>query len=214
MRIVIADDHSLVRVGVRTLLEQLHGVEVVGEASDGREALEAIKKHRPDIALLDIGMAGMNGLETTARVTKDYPNVRVIILSMHATEEYVWQALRAGAKGYLLKDSGLSELELAIKAVSNGEMFLTPAVSKKVVLDYMQRMDTETTPVERLTRRQREVLQLIAEGNTVKEIAYQLNLSVKTVETHRSQLMGRLDIHDVPGLVRYAMRMGIIDKDM
>ena len=214
MRIVIADDHSLVRVGVRTLLEQLHGVEVVGEASDGREALEAIQKHRPDIALLDIGMAGMNGLETTARVTKDYPNVQVIILSMHATEEYVWQALRAGAKGYLLKDSGLSELELAIKSVSNGEMFLTPAVSKKVVLDYMQRMDTETTPLERLTRRQREILQLIAEGNTVKEIAWQLTLSVKTVETHRSQLMNRLDIHDVPGLVRYAMRMGIIDKDM
>lgn len=214
VRIVIADDHSLVRVGVRTLLEQLDGIEVVGEGSDGREALEAIKKHYPDIALLDIGMSGMNGLETTARVTKDFPNVRVIILSMHATEEYVWQALRAGAKGYLLKDSGLSELELAIRAVMRGEMFLTPAVSKKVVMDYMTRMDTETAPIERLTRRQREVLQLIAEGNTVKEIAWQLNLSVKTIETHRSQLMDRLDIHDVPGLVRYAMRMGIIDQNM
>lgn len=212
-RIVVADDHSLVRVGVRTLLEQLHGLEVVAEASNGREALEAIQKHHPDVALLDIGMSGMNGLEATARITKDYPTVKVIILSMHATEEYVWQALRAGAKGYLLKDSGLSELELAIQAVTRGEMFLTPAVSKKVVMDYMTRMDTDTMPVERLTRRQREILQLIAEGNTVKEIAFELNLSVKTVETHRSQLMGRLDIHDVPGLVRYAMRMGIIDSE-
>lgn len=212
-RVLLADDHSLIRIGVRTLVEQLGGMEVIGEASDGRMALEMIKKHYPDLVLMDIGMSGMNGLETTARVTKDFPTVKVIILSMHATEEYVWQALRAGAKGYLLKDSGLSELDLAINAVMKGEMYLTPTVNKTVVMDYMERMDTDQTPIERLTRRQREILQLIAEGNTVKEIAWQLNLSVKTIETHRSQLMDRLDIHDVPGLVRYAMRMGIIEQD-
>ena len=212
-RVLLADDHSLIRIGVRTLVEQLGGMEVIGEASDGRMALEMIKKHYPDLVLMDIGMAGMNGLETTARITKDFPTVKVIILSMHATEEYVWQALRAGARGYLLKDSGLSELDLAINAVIKGEMYLTPTVNKTVVMDYMERMDTDKTPIERLTRRQREILQLIAEGNTVKEIAWQLNLSVKTVETHRSQLMGRLDIHDVAGLVRYAMRMGIIEQD-
>jgi len=212
-RVLLADDHSLIRIGVRTLVEQLGGMEVVGEASDGRMALEMIKKHYPDLVLMDIGMAGMNGLEATARVTKDFPGVKVIILSMHATEEYVWQALRAGACGYLLKDSGLSELELAINAVMKGEMYLTPTVNKKVVMDYMERLDTDQTPIERLTRRQREILQLIAEGNTVKEIAWELNLSVKTIETHRSQLMDRLDIHDVAGLVRYAMRMGIIEPD-
>ena len=212
-RVLLADDHSLIRIGVRTLVEQLGGMEVVGEASDGRMALEMIKKHSPDLVLMDIGMAGMNGLEATARVTKDFPGVKVIILSMHATEEYVWQALRAGACGYLLKDSGLSELELAINAVMKGEMYLTPTVNKKVVMDYMERLDTDQTPIERLTRRQREILQLIAEGNTVKEIAWELNLSAKTIETHRSQLMDRLDIHDVAGLVRYAMRMGIIVPD-
>ena len=212
-RVLLADDHSLIRIGVRTLVEQLGGMEVVGEASDGRMALEMIKKHYPDLVLMDIGMAGMNGLEATARVTKDFPGVKVIILSMHATEEYVWQALRAGACGYLLKDSGLSELELAINAVMKGEMYLTPTVNKKVVMDYLERLDTDQPPIERLTRRQREILQLIAEGNTVKEIAWELNLSVKTIETHRSQLMDRLDIHDVAGLVRYAMRMGIIEPD-
>jgi DNA-binding NarL/FixJ family response regulator len=212
-RVLLADDHSLIRIGVRTLVEQLGGMEVVGEASDGRMALEMIKKHYPDIVLMDIGMAGMNGLETTARVTKDFPMVKVIILSMHATEEYVWQALSAGAHGYLLKDSRLSELDLAISAVLKGEMYLTPTVNKKAVMDYMERMDTDKTPIERLTRRQREILQLLAEGNTVKEIAWGLNLSVKTIETHRSQLMDRLDIHDIPGLVRYAMRMGIIEQD-
>ena len=212
-RVLLADDHSLIRIGVRTLVEQLGGMEVVGEASDGRMALEMIKKHYPDLVLMDIGMAGMNGLEATARVTKDFPGVKVIVLSMHATEEYVWQALRAGACGYLLKDSGLSELELAINAVMKGEMYLTPTVNKKVVMDYLERLDTDQTPIERLTRRQREILQLIAEGNTVKEIAWELNLSVKTIETHRSQLMDRLDIHDVAGLVRYAMRMGIIEPD-
>ncbi|MDP7236716.1 MAG: response regulator transcription factor [Candidatus Latescibacteria bacterium] len=209
--VLLVDDHSLIRIGVRTLVAQLGGMEIVGEASDGRMALEMIKKHCPDLVLMDIGMAGMNGLEATARAAKDFPGVKVIILSMHATEEYVWQSLRAGACGYLLKDSGSSELELAINAAMKGEVYLTPTVNKKVVMDYMERLDTDQLPIERLTRRQREILQLIAEGNAVKEIAWELNLSVKTIETHRSQLMNRLGIHDVAGLVRYAMRMLIIE---
>ena len=214
LRVLLTDDHSLIRVGVRSLLETILGVTVIGEASDGREALEMIAVDPPDLVLMDIGMAGMNGLEATGRIKKDYPKVRVIILSMHASEEYVWQALRAGANGYLLKDSGLAELEEAIQCVMRGELYLTSSVNKKVIMDYMKRMDGDGAPHERLTRRQREILQLLAEGNTVKEIAWQLNLSVKTVETHRSQLMGRLDIHDIPGLVRYAIRMGIIESDV
>lgn len=213
IRILLTDDHSLIRAGVRALLETLRDLEVVGEASDGRMALELIEKKRPDLVLMDIGMSGMNGLETTVRIKKDYPGTKVIILSMHSSEEYVWQALRAGANGYMLKDSGLAELETSIRTVLNGETYLTPSINKKVVMDYMSRMDTEKSPHERLTRRQREVLQLLAEGNTVKEIAWELNLSVKTVETHRAQLMDRLDIHDIPGLVRYAIRMGIIEED-
>lgn len=213
LRVLLTDDHSLIRVGVRSLLESIRGVEVIGEASDGRGALEIIAIDPPDLVLMDIGMVGMNGLEATGRIKKDYPKIRVIILSMHASEEYVWQALRAGANGYLLKDSGLAELEEAIQSVMRGELYLTSSVNKKVIIDYMKRMDGDGAPHERLTRRQREILQLLAEGNTVKEIAWQLNLSVKTVETHRSQLMGRLDIHDIPGLVRYAIRMGIIESD-
>ena len=213
LRVLLTDDHSLIRVGVRSLLESIRGVEVIGEASDGRGALEIIAIDPPDLVLMDIGMVGMNGLEATGRIKKDYPKIRVIILSMHASEEYVWQALRAGANGYLLKDSGLAELEEAIQSVMRGELYLTSSVNKKVIMDYMKRMDGDGAPHERLTRRQREILQLLAEGNTVKEIAWQLNLSVKTVETHRSQLMGRLDIHDIPGLVRYAIRMGIIESD-
>lgn len=214
IRVILADDHSLVRVGVRTLIEQINGIELVAEASNGREALEAIRVHNPDIAMIDISMAGMNGLETTTRITQDYPHVRVIILSIHASEEYVWQALKAGAKGYLLKDTGMAELEKAIRSVMAGEMFLTPAVSKQVITDYMHRMDAGETLLDHLTRRQREVLQMIAEGRTAKEIAWELNLSVKTVETHRTQLMRRLEIYDVPGLVRYAIRMGIVNEEV
>jgi len=220
VRVLLADDHHLVRAGIRALLSGLTTVEVVAEASDGREALRLIEAHHPDVACMDIGMAGMNGLEATARITRDYPGTRVIILSMHATEEYVLQALRAGAAGYLLKDAGLGELELAIKSVSRGETYLSPAVSKHVIDEYVRstggasrRADAETTPFDRLTPRQREILQLIAEGHTMHDIARILTISLKTVETHRAQLMDRLDIHDVPGLVRYAIRMGLVSSD-
>jgi DNA-binding NarL/FixJ family response regulator len=155
-------------------------------------------------------MPEMNGLEATKRITKDYPKVRVIVLSMHASEEYVWQALQAGACGYLLKDASAEELEIALRAVMKGETYLTPAISKHVVSAYIRRVSGETGSVEVLTPRQREVLQLIAEGYSTKEIAQKLDIGIKTVETHRSQLMERLDIHDLAGLVRYAIRNGIV----
>ena len=211
IRLVLADDHRLLREGVRALLEKIGGIEVVGEADDGREAVALVKELQPDVLLTDIGMRGMNGLEATARVAKDYPHVRVLILSMHAHEEYVWKALQSGAAGYLLKDAGAAELELAITAVARGETYLTPAVSKRVVEDYVRRVAPDKHPLDSLTPRHREILQLIAEGHTTKEIACILHLGAKTVDTHRTQLMDRLDIHDVAGLVRYAVRHHIVD---
>jgi DNA-binding NarL/FixJ family response regulator len=158
-------------------------------------------------------MPEMNGLETTTRVTREYPGVRVIMLSMHAGEEYVMQALRAGASGYLLKDAATSELELAVRAVARGETYLTPTISKRVIDDYLMRTTGAQGPVDQLTKRQREILQLIAKGYTSKEMAQMLNLSPKTIETHRTQLMKQLDIHDVAGLVRYAIRVGLVTLD-
>jgi DNA-binding NarL/FixJ family response regulator len=168
---------------------------------------------------MDIAMKGLNGLEAAARAAREFPHVRVMILSMHANEEYVLQSLRSGAAGYLLKDAATAELEFAIKAVASGETYLTPAVSKHVIADYVRRVggaskdDVALSPFEQLTSRQREVLQLIAEGCTTKQIAQTLHVSVKTVETHRMQLMERLDIHDVAGLVRYALRMGLVSSE-
>ncbi|EEF57190.1 response regulator [Pedosphaera parvula] len=212
IRILLADDHTLLRAGIRSLLEKMPGVEVVGEAADGREALSLVKALQPGVVLMDIAMSGLNGLEATARIVKEFPSSRVIILSMHANEEYVLQTLRAGAAGYLLKDAATAELELAIQAVSRGDTYLSPAISKRVIEDYLGRINGQKSPMEQLTPRQREILQLIAEGKSTKEMAFLLNLSVKTVETHRTQLMDRLGIHDVPGLVRYAMRMGLISS--
>jgi len=213
VRVLLADDHTLVRAGFRTLLESLPGVTVAAEAGDGQEALRLIDEHRPDGILMDIAMPGLNGLEVTARVTQAFPHCRVIVLSMHLNEEYVLQALRAGASGYLLKDSGRAELEIAVRAVARGETYLSPPVSKQVIADYVQRVGGENSLFERLTPRQREVLQLIAEGHTTQGIAHQLGISVKTVETHRAQLMERLDIHDIAGLVRYAIRVGLVSAE-
>jgi DNA-binding NarL/FixJ family response regulator len=213
IRVVIADDHALVRAGIRALVLAVPGTEVVAEASDGREALALIKTHHPDLVLLDISMAGLNGLETAARIAKDFPDVRILMVSAHANEEYVCQALRSGASGYLLKDAGPAELEIAVKAVAGGETYLSPAVSKHVIADYVRRVSGEQGPLELLTPRQREILQLIAEGHTTKEMAKLLHLSIKTIETHRAQLMERLDIHDIAGLVRYAMRAGLVNSD-
>ncbi len=215
IRVMLVEDHALVRAGIRALLEGLEGVEVVGEAGDGREGLRLIETHRPDVVLMDIAMKGLNGLEATVRVRKDFPDVRVMILSMYTNEEYVLKALQAGAAGYLLKDAGTNELEIAIQAAARGETYLSSAVSKYVVAGYVRRVggDAELDPLERLTPRQREVLQLVAEGQTTKEIARTLHISKKTVHTHRKQLMEQLDIHDVAGLVRYAIRMGLVAPD-
>ena len=213
MRVVLADDHTLFRAGLRALLEQLPDGQVVAEARDGREAVHMVETHHPDLVLMDIAMPGLNGLEATRRLVKEFPAIRVLILSMHKSEEYVWQALRAGAAGYLLKDADLAELALAITAVTRGETYLSPPISKHLIREYVQRVGAEETTLERLTPRQREILQLIAEGHTTKAIAQRLCLSVKTVETHRVQMMERLDIHDVAGLVRYAIRMGLVLPD-
>ncbi|MDP4115377.1 MAG: response regulator transcription factor [Bacteroidota bacterium] len=222
IKVIIADDHTLVRAGIKSLLESINGVEVIGEADNGRVALKLIEQNQPDIVLLDIAMSELNGLDTAARVSKEFPDVKIMILSMHASEEYVLQALRAGASGYLLKESAPTELELALRAVARGETYLSPVISRHVVEDYLRRVGSsassdkavEPFPHEHLTPRQREILQLIAEGNSTKEIAGKLNLSVKTVETHRMQMMERLNIRDVAGLVRYAIRTGIISSDV
>ena len=210
VRVLLADDHTLVRAGLRKLLESIPAMEVVGEAGDGLALLELAERLRPDVVLMDIAMPGLNGLEATGRICRAWPEVRVLILSMHQNAEYVRQALRQGAAAYLLKDAAPLELELALAAVLRGETYLSPAVSKGVVSDYVQRLRSDEPAEDALTPRQREVLQLIAEGHSTKEIARRLDLSVKTVETHRTQLMRQLDIHEVAGLVRYAIRSGLV----
>jgi DNA-binding NarL/FixJ family response regulator len=192
------------------LLQTLPDIQVVDEAGDGRDALRLIELHQPDVVLMDIAMKGLNGLEATARAVKMIPNVRIIFLSMHANEEYVRQALKAGAKGYLLKDSGTAELEVAIKSVAQGDDYLSPEVSKHLVVDYKKRISEEQSPLDQLTPRQREILQLVVEGRTTQQIATTLSIGIKTVETHRAQLMERLGIHDLLGLIRYAIRTGLI----
>jgi len=210
IRVVLADDHALVRAGIRSLLAGITGIEVVAEAHDGQEVTQLVEKLRPDLVLMDIAMPGLNGLEATARIVNTCPGTAVIILSMHAAQEYALQALRAGASGYVLKDADFAELESAIETVSRGETYLSPVMSKHLIDDFRRRVADQPDPLDRLTSRHREVLQLIVEGNTTKDIAAKLNLSVKTVESHRAQIMSRLDIHDVAGLVRFAMRVGLI----
>jgi DNA-binding NarL/FixJ family response regulator len=213
IRLVIADDHRLVRAGIRALLEGLEGVTVVAEAGDGRAALALVQSQRPDVLLTDIAMPQMNGLELAGRVAREFPATRVLLLSMHASEEYASRALQAGASGYLLKDSALAELELAVRAVARGETYLSPAVSQHVIADYLGRIGGARPRPGPLTPRQQEVLRLIAEGHTTKGIARRLAISVKTVEAHRAQLMERLGIRDVAGLVRYAIRIGLIGPE-
>jgi DNA-binding NarL/FixJ family response regulator len=216
IRVALADDHNLVRSGIRALLERLPGVEVVGEASNGREALALIAREKPDMALLDIGMPELNGLEAAPRIARDAPRTKVVILSMHADEKHVAQALRAGVAGYVLKDSCADELPVLIRAITRGETYLSPGISKQVVEALKSRMSegaVEPALPDPLTSRQREILQLVAEGLSTKEIAGKLDLSIKTVETHRTQIMNRLQIRDVAGLVRYAIRAGLISAD-
>ena len=213
IRVLLVDDHKLFRAGIRSLLQAVSGVEVVAEAGDGREGLRLIEAHRPDVVLMDIMMPGLNGLDTTAQVARTCPATRVIMLSMNAGEDSVLQTLRAGAAGYLVKTADPAELELAIRAVVRGEKFLSSAISQHVVAACLGRLDREQTSLERLTPRQREVLQLIAEGHTTKEIAKKLGISTKTAESYRGELMKALDIHDIASLTRYAIRMGVVSSD-
>jgi DNA-binding NarL/FixJ family response regulator len=213
IRIMLADDHTLVRAGIRALLEKLPGVVVVAEASDGREVFELVQQHHPQVILMDISMPGLNGLEATARVIREFPKVRVIILSRHDNEEYFWQALKLGASGYLLKKAATAELSAAIHRVIGGEIYLTNEISSRLVKRFPSQQEANARhPLEQLTDRQREILQLIAEGQTTKAIALILKVSPKTVEYHRAKLMERLGIHDIPGLVRFALRMGLITQ--
>lgn len=209
IRVLIADDHTLLRAGVRSILARHDEIEIVAETSDGADALRLVQEHQPDVVLMDIVMPAMNGLEATARVSAEFPKSRVLILSMHENEEYVLGALRAGAAGYLVKDASVTELVNAIVSVARGETYLSPAVLKAVT-DYVRRTGREPAE-EPLTGRQREVLKLIADGKSTKQIAQTLGISVKTAETHRTRLMKELDLHDIASLVRFAIRAGVIE---
>ncbi len=213
-RVLLADDHTLVRAGIKALLEKLPGVEVVGEASDGREVIHLIKSYQPDLVLMDVSMPGLNGLQALTQITKEFPHVRVIMLSMHQNDEYVLQALKSGASGYLLKRAATAELQVALKTVVGGGIYLSREISRKFLQRFpLQQIAQSTSPLEQLTSRQREILQLIAEGQTTKAIALILKVSDKTVEYHRARLMARLSIFDIPGLVRFALRNRLISQE-
>ncbi|MEO8285651.1 MAG: response regulator transcription factor [Chloroflexota bacterium] len=213
IRLLLVEDHSLVRAGFRALLQQLPDMEVVAETDNGRDAIRLVEQHKPDLVLMDISMHELNGLEAVSRIMKTYPGTRVMMLSMHEDEEYVTQAVRAGAAGYVVKSSSTNDLELAIRTVLKGEPYFSPPISKLLIDRYIKRIAVESNDTYQLTPRQREILQLIVEGHTTQQIADTLNISVKTAESHRAQLMERLDIHDIPGLVRYAIKIGLITVD-
>ncbi len=213
IRVVLADDHTVVRRGVRSLLEMSPDIEIVAEAGDGHQALEAVVAHRPDLLVTDIAMPGLTGLDLAERISRDFPETRVLILSVHKEKAYATRALAVGAAGYLIKDADADECEAAVRAVVRGDSYLSPAVSGHLVAEYARLAQAEAAAADPLTERQREVLRLIAEGMQTKMIARKLLISVKTVETHRSQLMDRLGIHDVAGLVRYAVRTGLVRAD-
>ena len=212
IRTLIADDHALVRAGIRALVEKIKGVTVVGEAGTGNEAIELSKQLKPDLVLLDITMPDGSGFDVLHHLTKKSPEARVIVLTVHEAGEYAIRALREGAAGFLPKSAASTELEQAINTVMKGETYISPETSRKTLLEY-GKGTTKRDQLANLSPRQREVLRLIAEGRTTKQIAQTLEISVKTVETHRSQLMERLDIHDVAGLVRYAIIVGLIDVE-
>lgn len=208
IRILLADDHVLVRQGFRMILAAQPDMEIVGEAGNGREAVEYAERLKPDIVIMDVAMPELNGIEATRRLAASLPRTRVLALSMHKDSVYVREILRSGARGYLLKDSADADLLAAVRAVAKGDGYLSPAVSDAVLTDYRRHV---TDPIDLLTSREREVLQMIAEGKTNKEIAVALNLSVYTVEAHRGRVMEKLNLHSTGELVRFALRNGLID---
>jgi len=212
IRVLIADDHALVRAGIRALVEKIEGMVVVGEAGKGTEALELVKQLTPSLMLLDITMPDGGGFEVLEQVTRTYPEIRVIVLTVHEAGEYAIRALREGAAGFLPKSAASAELEQAIQTVIRGEIYISPETSRRTLLEY-GKGTSKRHLLATLSPRQREVLRFIAEGRTTKQIAQELEISVKTVETHRAQLMERLGIHDVAGLVRYAITVGLIEVE-
>lgn len=210
--VILADDHTLVRAGIRSLLEKLPSVKVIGEAGDGREVLNLVKTQRPEVVVMDIAMPGLNGLEAAERMTRDFPEVRIIMLSMHNNEEYVARALKAGVVGYLLKKAATTELETALHEVMRGKTYLSGEARRHANFS-PPGIAGQGSPLEKLTARQREILQLIAEGQNTKQIGDLLKVSPKTIEYHRMKLMDRLNLHDIPGLVRFALRVGLIPEE-
>jgi DNA-binding NarL/FixJ family response regulator len=210
IQVLLADHHALFRAGMRCLLREIGGFEVIAEANDGREAVDLVARHRPQLVLMAIGMPHLNGVEATRQIVTEHPLVRVLILSAQTSEDHVLRALRAGASGYLHKGSLPSEFQLAIESVARGEIFLSPTISRQVIEAYLSGATEQASSLEKLTPRQREILQLIAEGHSSKEIARILNASAKTIETHRTHIMDRLAIRNIPGLVRYAIRHGLV----
>ena len=214
-RVLLAEDHTIVRKGLRSLLDKETGIKVVGEAEDGREAIVKAEELHPDVVVMDIAMPGLNGLEATRQIKKRFSDMKIIILTMHTNEEYVLQTLKAGASGYLVKKAAPAELISAINAVHKGNSFLSPSISRTVIDEYIRRskeISEGEEGFEQLTVREREVLQLIAEGRKTREIAELLYISIKTVETHRAHIMDKLDIHSTAELTRYAIRKGIISS--
>jgi DNA-binding NarL/FixJ family response regulator len=208
IRILLADDHGVVRQGFKMILSAQADMEIVGEAANGREAVELAERLKPDIVVMDVAMPELNGIEATRRLAESAPHARVLALSMHKDSVYVRETLRAGARGYLLKDSGANDLVAAVRAVASGEGYLSPAVSNAVLDDYRRHV---TNAMDLLTSREREVLQMLAEGKTNKEIAAALNLSVYTVDAHRGHIMEKLNLHSINELVRFAVRNGMVD---
>ena len=212
IRVLLADDHIIMRKGLRLLLERQPNITVVGEASDGRECVELAQAEKPDVIVMDLAMPNLNGIEAARQIVSHNPHVAVAVLSMHSDESYVIRALKAGARAYLLKDSAESDLLGAIKALSDGKSFFSPAISRLLVEDYMRQLERKgiEDSYELLTTREREILQLLAEGKSNKEVATMLNLSLYTVETHRTHILQKLNLHTVPELILYAVRKGII----
>ncbi len=214
IRIVLADDHALIVAGITALLREVEGATVVAIAADGREAIALCKQHRPDLVIMDVSMKGLNGIEAAEQIHTQAPATKVLILSMHTGEEFVRRAIRIGVSGYLVKDSAPADLKAAIAAVMRGEIYLSPRIAQHVVAGFLDENPRQSDlALESLTPRQREILQMIAEGKSTKEIAFQLQVSGKTVETHRAAIMERLRIHDVAGLALFAARSGLVSLD-